>query len=705
MAGFIRRATGTITTVDADEVRRALALFADPGGGQELFSLPAGRSRTLPGSDLSGLVRAAAELAEGSTGVYWRMNPVPPDLGRPARVGDVAHRRWLLIDVDPVKPDGLADESATPEEKIHATMLGRDVVAWLAEEHGWPEPVFVDSGNGAQPLYRVNLPADKQTRTLFRRLLYTLADRFDTDKAKIDRKTHNATRLAKLPGTMARKGTATADRPHRMACILSAPPEVQIVTLEQIESVVGTDPTPTVVVGKDGVCPPLPPPQQEPGTHKLRATGGNGEAAWARAAFQAESGKVFAATEGERNQTLNNAAFSLGQIVGAGLLARGEVEAALLAAGKAVGLGDGEIEATIASGLNAGTLEPRRPPEKINGTARHNAGDYRADDEPPHVDADDVATIADLIRAGAQVEWDWHGWIQRGVLNAVAAKGGTGKTRWCADLVRRVRHRLEWPDGEPMTLDVPASGCVALWVVADNHHDEMVTLCRDFKIEDCVRLNASRSDPYGGVTLEAREDYQALEARVKAVRPAFVIVDTVGNATDKNLSRQEDAKAFYWPLQIIARKYRCSVLCLTHLNAAGHFLGRRVMEKVRVAIRMDHFDGNDKRRLEVMKSNSQRPAPLGVIMGEGGNDYDFEPPEPPEESAMPKVPTDAERKAMDWLKEQLSKGPKRVSITRDLGAAAGISSDKLYAAVRFMGAHSFSAEGYKWWALTPDEAF
>jgi hypothetical protein len=98
MAGFIRRATGTITTVDADEVRRALALFADPGGGQELFSLPLGKSRTLPGSDLSGLVRAAAELAEGSTGVYWRMNPVPPDLGRAARVGDISHRRRFLID-------------------------------------------------------------------------------------------------------------------------------------------------------------------------------------------------------------------------------------------------------------------------------------------------------------------------------------------------------------------------------------------------------------------------------------------------------------------------------------------------------------------------------------------------------------------------------------------------------------------------------
>jgi hypothetical protein len=283
MAGFIRRATGTITTVDADEVRRALALFADPGGGQELFSLPLGKSRTLPGSDLSGLVRAAAELAEGSTGVYWRMNPVPPDLGRAARVGDIAHRRWFLIDVDPVKPDGLADESATPEEKIHATMLGRDVVAWLAEEHGWPEPVFVDSGNGAQALYRVNLPADKVSQALLRKLLATLAARFDNGKAVIDRACHNATRLAKLPGTMARKGTPTADRPHRPACILAAPPEVQVVTLEQIEDVAG-------------VTPPAPPAAKPAQTNGH--TNGHAESA---------AGFVRRATSGKRPNIMERA--------------------------------------------------------------------------------------------------------------------------------------------------------------------------------------------------------------------------------------------------------------------------------------------------------------------------------------------------------------------------------------------------------------
>src|SRR5262249_43800622 len=163
------------------------------------------------------------------------------------------------------------------------------------------------------------------------------------------------------------------------------------------------------------------------------------------------------------------------------------------------------------------------------------------------------------------------GWIPEGVLTAIAAVAGTGKTRFCADLIRRVRQGEPWPDDTPMTL--PADS-LALWVAADNQHDELVTLAEKFGIEECLRLNAMKATPYGGVTLDEPDDYQAREAGVKAVKPRFVIVDTVGNATDKNLCKQEDAKAFYFPLQLLARRCRCAVLCLTHLNASGQFLGR-----------------------------------------------------------------------------------------------------------------------------------
>lgn len=69
--------------------------------------------------------------------------------------------------------------------------------------------------------------------------------------------------------------------------------------------------------------------------------------------------KVRQAREGERNDTLNRAAFELGQIVAAGVLDRGVVEEELLSAAREAGLGIEEAKATICSGIEAGMKAPR----------------------------------------------------------------------------------------------------------------------------------------------------------------------------------------------------------------------------------------------------------------------------------------------------------------------------------------------------------
>jgi hypothetical protein len=81
--------------------------------------------------------------------------------------------------------------------------------------------------------------------------------------------------------------------------------------------------------------------------------------AYAAAALRAEAENVATAEEGTRNATLNNAAFSLGTLVGAGAIDRADVEQALLDAALECGLPDEEAERTIASGLDAGVREPR----------------------------------------------------------------------------------------------------------------------------------------------------------------------------------------------------------------------------------------------------------------------------------------------------------------------------------------------------------
>ena len=87
---------------------------------------------------------------------------------------------------------------------------------------------------------------------------------------------------------------------------------------------------------------------------------GEAKEAYAHAALRGELARVLAARPGERNDTLNAAAYALGQLAGAGLLDPAQITAALTVAATHVGLSDTEAARTIASGLDSGAQHPRR---------------------------------------------------------------------------------------------------------------------------------------------------------------------------------------------------------------------------------------------------------------------------------------------------------------------------------------------------------
>lgn len=103
------------------------------------------------------------------------------------------------------------------------------------------------------------------------------------------------------------------------------------------------------------------PPRVAPGT---AAAPTSDTERWAAAALTAECEKVRTTTEGSRNDALNTAAFSLGQIVGGCGLDETIVVDALTHAGRTAGLEPGEIAATIRSGIAAGARTPRYAPER-----------------------------------------------------------------------------------------------------------------------------------------------------------------------------------------------------------------------------------------------------------------------------------------------------------------------------------------------------
>lgn len=343
---------------DLDEVRRALALLADPAAGVQLQAAPTWEYRTFAGSDLSAQVAWVASQG-AADGVYYATNVVDPGLQARVKNGDVIRRRWLLIDVDRAKTQANLKLSATDTEHLAARSLAEEVRAEL-RRLGWSDPLVVDSGNGAHLLYRLDLANSDESRDAIRDFLKALAARFDGGRGAIGRECHDARRIAKLPGTWARKGPDAPDRPHRLARLLYAPECPRVVLLQQI------------LAATEQLCgrtTPLPPPAPAGGPDgkpssiwKLRATGdADPERAYARAALEREVGRMAMTRPGELNNQLFRSGAALGNLVGAGMLAEAEVFEALLSAARAAGCDSpAKDEATLRRGIDEGQKTPRQ---------------------------------------------------------------------------------------------------------------------------------------------------------------------------------------------------------------------------------------------------------------------------------------------------------------------------------------------------------
>ena len=104
---------------------------------------------------------------------------------------------------------------------------------------------------------------------------------------------------------------------------------------------------------RDSYEPPAVPPPPLPAGDRAQGR------AYAMAALRAETGLVAAARPGTRNVTLNRAAFSLGQLVAAGLIPPIPVITALIDAARYAGLPEEEAVRTVRSAMEAGARKPR----------------------------------------------------------------------------------------------------------------------------------------------------------------------------------------------------------------------------------------------------------------------------------------------------------------------------------------------------------
>lgn len=188
---------------------------------------------------------ATAVHWSGRGNVYITLNRVHPDCAarRLNRVEwakrdsttkdkEIVRRTGIYIDFDPLRLTGIA---STNEEHEAALQLAREAGQWLSEQ-GFPEPLFISSGNGAGLFYRIDLPAEDGG--MVKRFLEALAAKFDNAAVTVDRSVHNPARIVRLAGTLNCKGEDLEERPHRLARIIESPDALDTVSEEQLQAVI-----------------------------------------------------------------------------------------------------------------------------------------------------------------------------------------------------------------------------------------------------------------------------------------------------------------------------------------------------------------------------------------------------------------------------------------------------------------------------------
>lgn len=542
----------------AVEIERTLKVFCEPGQVFSVQALYGGQnSKCFNTSNVAEAIRVAMQFDDTHPiGVYFTPNPVRPDwAGTIAFPKDenIVERRWLLIDCDPARPSGV---SATEAESAAAWRV-LDPCRTTLDDAGLVNPVLGFSGSGWHLCYPILLPNDDASKSLIRTVLKQLQERYGNKlgkeesallksgqtlaepKATVGTECHDARRIWPLYGTWKRKGVPTPERLHRL----------------------------TYIVPEQG-CFPAPWEREtaEANTLALRALLAKWKLeddlrrgaplhnldTYIRSAMREELQAVADAQVGERNNQLNKSSFSLGTLVGAGVISVAEVGSALLNAAIAVGLPAAEARMTIRSGLNAGCLKPRdlstisndkpttKPPIDTNQTLVD-----RACDIPPRA-----------------VEWVWPGVIPLGKLTTFAGVGGLGKTFVLCDITSRITRGAVWPYSEGA---VAPRGQVLFISGEDDPDDTLVPRLIETgaDLNHVTFLKPAVQDRFTMADLEVIK--KALEQTGPDVR--LVVIDPptayLGGVDDH---KNSELRGLLSPLAHLAHEYRIAVVFNTHVN-------------------------------------------------------------------------------------------------------------------------------------------
>lgn len=349
--------------------------------------------------------------------------------------------------------------------------------------------------------------------------------------------------------------------------------------------------------------------------------------AWAEKALDGELTRLLRAPEGERNNTLNVAAFNLGQIVGGGELHRDDVLAHLVRTAKAIGLPDAEAQASAASGLNAGASSPRRPPERpsdrrdrrtrSNVVPIEDAHAIRAGDPLPGT----IDPIKWQDRPAPPRRWLVPQWVPDLATTLLYGDGGVGKSLLAQQLATHVALGRKFAG-----MEIPRRKTICIFCEdpEDELHRRQEAInarlaCDAADLEDLRFIARPGLD---SILMDFPPNEHGKETSLfEQVRRAaldfgagFIIWDTVSDAFSGNENIRPQVRQFMSLFTRLAMDIDGAVLLCAHPSVAGRATGEagstQWSNSARSRLYLTRPDDNDddgadpaERRLSRMKAN------------------------------------------------------------------------------------------------------
>lgn len=343
---------------------------------------------------------------------------------------------------------------------------------------------------------------------------------------------------------------------------------------------------------------------------------------WAEAALQGELGRVTTAREGERNNALNRAAFSLGQIVAGGGLNEAATRARLLSAALENGLTEAEAQATIASGMSSGMESPRNAPERVSTHSTAPSATEAPAALLPFFCAADLDG-----QAVPERNWHVHDFIPARTVTILTGDGGTGKSLVALQLAIATARGKEW-------LGQSTTEGRAVFITAEDERDELhrrlasVAIAEGFPLANLDKLtllslaaeDALLSVPEGpGKTMKETPLYRKIEEWLSIHTPTLTVLDTLADVFGGDEINRGQARQFIGQLRTLALSHGTTIILLAHPSLSGMARGdgnsgsTAWNNSVRSRLYMRRTMGEDgadpdpdARTLEVMKANYGR---------------------------------------------------------------------------------------------------